>query len=255
MDSQPTISIGTLFFAFYGASLSGLLIGLLVAWQHVIVLRQRISLLLLALIVWRIAYFPFFVLAGWAATWSDWFFFTLAASFSVVYSVFLFVILLLHAIAVATAWIALHNRRWIVVLTAFPFCTHAILVNFNQSEDFSLLPDRTIQRSATIPSVIPKEGNIYSTLLQHDRYNFAQRALLHSGRILYTLIPKAPWSATVKKIIAHGIRNNPVGSSADRIYEHYISYVAAHPCISGSNGCPYEAFDHDGRQRQAVQTE
>lgn len=234
LDSRPTVSIGSLFFAFYSASLGGLIIGLLPAWQRIIVPWQRIGLLMLALVVWRIAYFPFFVLAGWVATWSDWFFFTIEASFSVIYSVFLLVIICLHAIAVATAWIVLCYRRWIVVLTALPLCTLAILVSFNQPEDFSLLPDNTILRPTIIPSVTLQEGNIYLTLLQRNKYNFAQRALLHSGRILYTLIPQAPWSTTVKNIIAQGIRINPVGSSADRIYEHYIAYVGAHLCISRS---------------------
>lgn len=243
LDIRPTISTGNLFFAFYGASLGGLLLGLIPAWHRVTVSWQRVGLLMMALFVWRVAYFPFFVIAGWVATWSDWIFFTFEANFSVVYVIFLLVIMCLHGITVFTAWISIYYRLWIVVLAALPLCTLAILVSFNQLEDFSLLPDRTIQRSLTsMRSVTPEEGNIYITLLQREQYNSAQRVLLRSGSILYAIIPHAPWSTTVKEIIAHGIRTNPVGSSADRIYEHYISFVVAHPCISRSAGCPHVTF-------------
>jgi hypothetical protein len=114
----------------------------------------------------------------------------------------------------------------------------ALLVSFNQADDFSLLPDRTIVQPATLPPTIRAQGNVYIELLRHEHYNFAQRTLLYAGRVLYTLIPPAPWSTSVRNTIAQGLRAKPIGSSADRIHEHYMAYLAAQPCISRSLRCP-----------------
>lgn len=239
VDILPAPKTWQLLFAFYGAALGGLLIGLWPAWATTPNRRARVGMVLLAGVVWRVAYFPIFVLAGWFATWSDWLFFELDAAYAPVYPFFLVAIAGLHAIAVRTAVTIYCQRRWSLLLLAMPPFLLAILVSFNHIEDLSLLPDRTVERPELVATPLrpPRHVNIYAQLLQSQDYNFAQRTLVHAGRILYPLIPSAPWSYTARDVIAEGIQRNPVASSADRIGEHYIAYLVAHPCILRTTQC------------------
>ena len=72
LNRKSELSIIELYVTFYATSIAGLAFGI---WPFVSAAagsRWRAIALVAGTIVWRIAYFPVFVLAGWVATWFDW---------------------------------------------------------------------------------------------------------------------------------------------------------------------------------------
>jgi len=237
LDGKQNLSITDLYVAFYVTSLAGAAFGIwpfiFAAWGP----RARFAALIAAIILWRIAYFPVFVLAGWVATWFDWFAYAADLSVAAIYPVFLFAIFAMHLTVASVSLLMVLRRVWLLLIPGIPLLVLAILVSFNRPADIRVLPDRAITREPEIPSRTLPQGNVYAGLLTGGEYNLAQQVLLYSGLILYELIPAAPWSSTVKHIIAQGVLENPSGSTADRIYEHYLAYLIAQPCVRRGEKC------------------
>ena len=238
LDAKPALKITDLFVAFHVASLAGTASGV---WSFAVATRgyrSRLLALTAGTILWRIAYFPVFVLSGWVATWFDGFSYAAQLPLTGIYFVFLPAVFTLHFVIVLVAMLVVMRRKWLLLIPGVPMLILATLVSFNQPVDVSVLPDRTISRTPGFSSQPVPQGNVYERLLKGGEYNPAQYALLYSGLILYQLIPSAPWSSAVKQVIAQGALENPYGSTADRVYEHYVAFVFAQPCVRRSEKCP-----------------
>ena len=234
LDAKAVLTITDLFVAFHVASLTGMVFGV---WPFVFTTRgpgTQVLALTAGIILWRIAYFPVFVLSGWVATWFDGFSYAAQLPVTGIYSIFLPAVFTLH-LAVARVTVLIVVRRvWLLLIPGVPMLVLAVLVSFNGPADLKVLPDQTLTRELQIPSQPLPHGNVYAKLLEDGNYNPAQYTLLYSGLILYELIPSAPWSSAVKQVIAQGAIENPSGSSADRIYEHYVAFLFAQPCVRRS---------------------
>ncbi len=240
LDAIAELTITDLFVAFHVASLTGTAWAI---WPFFFAAREsrsKVLALTAGFIVWRIAYFPVFVLSGWVATWFDGFSYAAQLPVTGIYFVFLPAIFLLHFVVARVTMLVVMRRKWSLLIPGVPMLVLAILVSFNQPVDLSLLPDRTISREHRFSSRPLPQGNVYGLLLEGEKSNPAQYALLYSGLILYELIPSAPWSSTVKQVIAQGALENPNGSTSDRVYEHYVAFVFAQPCVRRGESCPSE---------------
>lgn len=238
LNRKSELSIIELYVTFYATSIAGLAFGI---WPFVSAAagsRWRAIALVAGTIVWRIAYFPVFVLAGWVATWFDWLSYSADLPVAGIYPVFLLASFTMHLAVASVSGLIVLRRLWALLIPGIPLLALAILVSFNRPADFRILPDYTIARELDLPTQSVPEGNVYAGLLASGQYNPAQQILLYSGLILYELIPAAPWSSTVKYVIAQGVLENPSGSTADRIYEHYLAYLVAQPCVRRDDTCP-----------------
>ena len=238
LNGKSELSIIDLYVAFYATSLAGLAFGV---WPFVSTAagsRWRAITLIAGAIVWRVAYFPVFVLAGWIATWVDWLSYSTNLPVAGIYPVFLLASFTMHLAVASFSVLIVLQRLWALLIPGVPLLALAILVSFNRPADFRILPDYTIAREPAPPSPVVPRDNVYAGLLSGGQYNPAQQVLLYSGLILYELIPAAPWSSTVKHVIAQGVLDNPSGSTADRVYEHYLAYLVAQPCLRRDDRCP-----------------
>ncbi len=250
LDAMAEPRIADLFVAFHVASLTG---AASAVWPFLSATREsrsRVLALTAGFILWRIAYFPVFVISGWVATWFDWSSYAAQLPVTGIYFVFLPAIFALHFVITLVTMLVVMRRKWLLLIPGFPMLVLAMLVSFNQPVDLNLLPDRTISREPRFSSQPLPQGNVYGLLLEGGKSNPAQYALLYSGLILYELIPSAPWSSTVKQVIAQGALENPNGSTADRVYEHYVAFLFAQPCVRRTEKClaMYSAVTEGGGQ-------
>jgi len=231
LDQLTLASTSPLFAAFMTASVLGATLGSASPWPHLAGKKQKITYVICLYVGWRFAYFPIMVLAGTGAAYAE----ATALMVSIppwIYAPFLVLMAALHAIvAIVAGWALITRslRNWTLSALAI---APAVAVSLSQVVDLHPLPDRCW-------NVIPREftarkpiSNPYLTALDRSEYRLQQRLLLFAAGSTYDLIPNAPWSKSVKETLEGLFVKNPLGSSADRVKEHYIGYLAAHSHIN-----------------------
>jgi hypothetical protein len=192
-------------------------------------LRQTL-LVILALLVWRITYFPLMVFSGHVASIAEW-----VQAFAglpiVVYGVFLVSIAALHTlVGFATAQLVAPFHPLVYAALA-PVFLMAIAVSFSKPADLHPLPDRFFDLAVEAPPPVAPRENPYFPRLVGPGYLPHQRVVLLAAGLTYETIPPSPWGRTVKSVLEVLFNGNPHGSTADRVREHYLSYASAHPLI------------------------
>ena len=229
LDSVVLTSTSPLYCAFTAASLVGLAWGSLSTWPRLKTPKQRLAYGAGLYVSWRLTWFPVMVFSGTGAAYAE----SLALVCHIptsVYPWFLVLVSALHAAAaVLIGWpfLSKHRFLWVVaVLVLSP----AAAVSFSKLADLHPLPDRcwALHPKQTASSPV---ANPYLPALKRPEYLWHQRILLIAAGSTYDLIPSSPWSRDVQGTLEFLFRQNPFGSTADRVEEHYRGYLAAHQQI------------------------
>ena len=243
IDSSSKVSTKLLFIMFSISSVAGAGIGVCCAFtsdqakSRCMAGWMRNTLTIVAMYgIWRVSYFPVLVFAGTAAAYADWITWKLGVGLPAAYIIFLPAIALLHLLV---TWLGVHvlsyGNRVQFSLAAFPL-TIAVAISFTSADDIRFLPDRAWQQTlpADFASRSPK-CNPYLPALQQRNLNPQRQALLFAAGSTYALIPQSPWSRHVQGTLEASFRDNPTGSSTDRVHEHYLAYVASHSFLASES--------------------
>jgi hypothetical protein len=221
----------TLWRAIHIASLGGVLLGLLANWLLVFdATWQRLLMLPLTLVVWRITYFPLMVFSGHVVSISEWIHAFVGIPI-LIYGVFLLVIGILHTI-VSFLFGQLLAPIHPLVYAALPVLVIlACAVSFAKPEDLRWSPDRFSSLSDPVPPPVAPGRNPYFPRLIGAGYLPHQRVVLLAAGLTYETIPPSPWGRTVKSVLEVLFDEKPHASTATRIRDHYLAYASAHPLI------------------------
>ena len=238
LDRMAVLNQTQLFVTFHVVSLLGMVFGVLWWRDHgKLTLPRQMLLIIAAAIAWRISYFPIMVFAGWVGTLSER---LIVAMDSIVilpiiiYPIFLLSMFVLFIVAslAAGAIVAHQYRAWMVITV--PAFIMASLVSLSRPTDIRWLPDAHVSMhdlSQPLPAASLPTANPYLPLLDHPEYPLQKRTLLLAAGSIYGLVPHSPWGGTVKGTLEVSFRNNPGGSTATRIKDHYEAYHVAHKHI------------------------
>lgn len=229
LDNLVVVDQVVLFYAFQAASLLGVGLAAYTLWPRIPTPTLRSVMLICALLVWRIAYFPILVMSGWVATLGEWLLIQSHVFPIFIYPTFLLTMAGLYWVSIYVGGLCCYRRKLIAAVPIVAASSIAILISFTTVDDASLLPDMNRSLSSGIPVESTLQGNPYlsfsNTEQQHS--SFPQRVLVFASATLFGLIPNSPWSATVKGVLGQFFINNPLASSSTRIQEHYLAFRAA----------------------------
>ncbi len=242
LDRAMPLVQSALFVALQGASLMGAGIGLALAVRLAGAAARPLGFALLALLSWRLAYFPIMVFSGHVASIGEWLL-ALSGLPIFVYPVFLLSVAALHAVAAVAISTLLAPPHPLLRWAVAPAFVVATLVSFNQLEDLRPLPDTVVQIDPSeVPPMRLEQGNPYLSALVGEGYLPNQRVVLVAAGLTYDTIPPSPWATAVKAVLEGLFLDKPFGSTRDRVLEHYLAYHAAHPRIGcrQESDCPIE---------------
>ena len=229
IDRQP-YSQSRLWTAIHAASLGG--VALATSWTLPALAGtlERIALVLVVLVVWRLTYFPLMVFSGHVASVAEWVLAFLRLPI-VVYGVFLVSIGTLHTLVALGAAQILDPFHPLVYAAVAAVLLLASAVSFAKPADVKLLPDgfRTLAEPAP-PPVAPTRNPYFSRLVGPG-YLPHQRVVLLAAGLTYETIPPSPWGRTVKAVLEVLFNEKPRASAAQRILDHYLAYRSAHALI------------------------
>lgn len=228
--------------AVHVASLGGAALGLLANWLLVFGSGwQRLLAVPLALLVWRVTYFPLMVFSGHVVSISEWIHAFVGLPIWI-YGIFLLVIALLHGL-VSLVFGQLLAPVHRLVYAALPVLfLLACAVSFSKLEDVRVSPDPFARLADPVPPPVAPGRNPYLPHLFGPGYLPHQRIMLLAAGLTYETIPPSPWGRTVKSVLEVLFDENPNGSTLDRVREHYRAYASAHPLIGchSFETCPVE---------------
>lgn len=230
----------TLWRAIHIASLGGVLLGLLANWLLVFdATWQRLLMIPLALVVWRITYFPLMVFSGHVVSISEWIHAFVGIPI-LIYGVFLLVIGILHTIVSFLFGQLLAPIHPLVYAVLPVLVVLACAVSFAKPEDLRWSPDRFSSLSDPVPPPVAPGRNPYFPRLIGPGYLPHQRIVLLAAGLTYETIPPSPWGRTVKSVLEVLFDEKPRASTATRIRDHYLAYASAHPLIGyrSFSDCP-----------------
>jgi hypothetical protein len=221
----------TVWRAVHVASLGGVALGLLANWLLVLgAAWQRLLMIPLALVVWRVTYFPLMVFSGHVVSISEWIHAFVGLPIWI-YGIFLLVIGLLHTL-VSFAFGQLLAPIHPLAYTALPLLfALASAVSFAKPEDLRWSPDRFATLDDPVPPPVEPGRNPYLPRLLGPGYVPHQRIVLLAAGLTYETIPPSPWGRTVKSVLEVLFDEQPHASTATRIRDHYLAYASAHPLI------------------------
>jgi len=213
------------------ASLGGATLGALAAARHWLrTPGQRLAMLPLGLFVWRIVYFPVMVFSGHVASLVEWTLIALGLPVAV-FGPFAVTIATLHgAVGFASAQLLRPVHRLVRYAVPVGFAV-ACAVSFTNGKDLRASPDRVRVLEGAIPAPVAPHRNPYLPRLTAPGYRPHQRVMLLAAGLTYETIPPSPWARTVMSVLEALFDENPHGSTADRVLEHYRAYASAHPLI------------------------
>jgi len=230
IDGAP-YSQYTLWRAVRIASLGGVALGLLASWLLVFdAAWQRLLMIPLALVVWRVTYFPLMVFSGHVVSISEW----IHAFVGIpiwIYGVFLLVIALLHTLVSFGFGQLLAPIHPGVSAGLGALFLLACAVSFAKPEDLRWSPDRFARLDAPVPAPVEPGRNPYFARILGPGYVPHQRIVLVAAGLTYETIPPSPWGRTVKAVLEVLFDEKPHASAAQRIRDHYLAYASAHPLI------------------------
>jgi len=245
LDQQQTLSQLPLMIAFYSAGFSGLLTMSLYLRPRFPLFWQQLLLIILAYSVWRIAYFPVLVLAGYIATVGEAISLRIVG-YSVVYPFFLVSMVLMNAVSF---WLASQLLKWFVkptighitrqeqtlFISAIPLALLALTISFTQPADWHVIPDTSFIDDKPLPKPVLPEMNPYYTALDDKTLNWRQRTLFYASAITYDWIPEnTRWSQIVRGTLEYEFVRTKNVSTAFCVKVHYRAFIVAHPFLNTS---------------------
>ena len=182
----------------------------------------------LAVLAWRVAYFPIMVFSGFVASLSE-------VLVGLVYPAFLLSAWALHGLvgwSVTFCWPP-DKERWQPLAVAVPLALIAGMVSFTSLSDLRLQPDQPWAAAPAVLRVEEPVTNPYLPRLSEPGYSPQGRVLLLCAGLTYGLIPSSPWARAVKGTLEAEMNRRPHAGTRQRVEEHYRAYVAAHSRIQG----------------------
>jgi hypothetical protein len=237
-----------LFTSFLSCSAVGALLGWWLAAASDPSPVHRVASAIASLIAWRVAYFPLLVIGGWLGSVGEWLG-AMAGVGSFVYPTFLGVLVAAH---LAASWVAAaalaspehavsrpraplshrlqHPPRVLLLGAGALALPVAALVSFSKPADWVWFGDGPWRERREIPPISAPAQNPYAKILREYDLALAPRVLAHNAMATYPLVPEGPWGSAMK----------PIATSRDRVDEHYLAYLAAHPRLhdAGAPGSP-----------------
>ena len=119
----------------------------------------------------------------------------------------------------------------IVVVLGLP----ALMISFSSKADLTFLPDNNWTDLQHHPKVRNPQQNPYWSNIQNNKMNPAKKVVALAGAILYPIIPESPWAQMSKGMLEQAYRNNPDGTSHDRLNDHYAAFLVAFKKIYGNS--------------------
>ncbi len=241
LDAARPLHQFSLWAALHVASLGGAALGSAVWRGRFETPGAQLALSAALLFGWRISYFPIMVFSGHVASIGEWL--ALAAGLPVlVYPLFLVVVATLHAVAGLGVAFLLRPPHPALRAALVPAFAVALAVSFSSAEDLAPLPDRAWRLDAPVPPPVEARANPYLAALGSPDYRPHVNVMLLAAGLTYETIPESPWARTVKAVLEHDFRRNPVASTHDRVVEHYLAYHSAHDRVGCRDlaDCPVE---------------
>lgn len=241
LDAARPLPQAELWTALQLASLAGGALGALALGPRLGVRAAAGALALMALLAWRVSYFPIMVFSGHVASIAEWLELLVGLPV-VVYPVFLLCVLALHTVAGAGAAFLVRPPSRLAYAVVVPAFAVATAVSFSNATDLALLPDRARQLAAPVPPAVGERANPYLPVLGSPAYAPHVNLMLLAAGLTYETIPPSPWATTVKAVLEDQFNRKPVASTQDRVVEHYLAYHAAHSRVGcrGFSACPVE---------------
>jgi hypothetical protein len=249
LGSGP-VTQAELFWAFHAASLLGTGLcatALVLRHPRPLVLNGAYAALLA--LAWRLGYFPILVFSGVAASAVDW---ALPGEgrlgMGVIYACFLCFVCVLHVAVAGFLFLAtrpapaepaaglrrLLDRRLLLAFAVSNLLVALAVSVIEPEEDLTLLPDWP-QTSLVVPQVHVPARNPYLSRVTEEGATIQERILAFNAGMTYELIPPSRWGNAVKGTLEHLCFQNPQGSSADRVLEHHLAYLAADALVRAAS--------------------
>lgn len=257
LDMQQTLTQEQLKFSFYTSAIFGLLVTNVFFLLRYKSLLKKLIIIIVALIVWRISYFPIMVLAGFLATLGEAFTITLFNK-SVVYPFLLLSIALINAFSMLIAGSFLFlllninqkekplqqsklsslifvSQASIVTAISVPLAVLAIGVSFTQPADWHAIPDTSILDDKPLPTASLPEINPYATAFEKQGLSWKHLVLFKAAEITYNLIPEnTRWSQIVKGTLEKEFIETTEVSTAFCTKVHLRAFMTAQPFLNGN---------------------
>jgi hypothetical protein len=109
------------------------------------------------------------------------------------------------------------------------------LISFADVKDLTFFPDNNWADINPLPMVTQPRSNPYSLADSSIHSNMGQQMISLAGKLLYELIPKAPWAQAVQGTLEQEFTNNPNGNSHDQLTYHYSAFLAAHQALKAGH--------------------
>lgn len=265
LDHMSNLSQSILETGFYISGVIGLFVVTIYYISKNRTLWKNSLLVLLALIVWRIAYFPIMVLAGYVATWGE--AVSIAISdYSVVYPFLFLSVALMNALCMIVSGGVLHfvlnlnqyfkksldntklnspnssknSKLMLVSLTTFtgivviPLVVLAVGVSFTQPADWHAIPDTSILDDKPLPMAALPEMNPYASALDKPNLSWQHKVLFKAAEITYDYIPEnTRWSQVVKGTLEKEFVETTEISTAFCTKVHLRAFMTAQPFLNG----------------------
>lgn len=235
LESNTDIQAHQLFIGLHLAGLGGISMAALSVNKKISLGKRIWVFLVLQLIAFRVAYFPVMVLSATVACYSEWLLITAIPELPIkIFPMFFISASLLFAIFSELLFFSLNGEKaaaLVIVCIMIPMT----MISFSTREDFTVLPDHNWINNMSLPEIRLPEQNPYLTVSQTQEINIAQQVVALAGALLYPLIPNSPWAITSKGILEHAYRDNPAGSSLDRLNDHYAAFIAAHRFVTNAS--------------------
>ena len=178
-------------------------------------------------LVWRISLFPLVVITGSLLCWFDARFPLLDAP--AFYTAFLLLFLALLAGCTRLALRLVRRPRSALALLALPAASLAVCVSFVHRDDWSPSPVDTARLTdEPVLPTMPLE-NPYAARLASGSPPFAERVLLSTASVTYSLVPAgSPWAQAVKGTLERSVSAGGEVGSRRFLSDHYRAFGAAH---------------------------
>jgi len=232
LDQQQNPGLKSLSYCYSLASILGVLAVTAPALLHAKNWISAAVVIVLAVVAWRISFFPIMVIAGFLTTIAEnmqlWF-----TEQSIIFAVLFLIAALLHtfstymAIALIQGSIS-YIKKALMLIVAIPLALLAIAVSFVHQSDLEILPFSIQQNAPLAVEVSLPSYNPYEALLKLGGHSWQETTLYYAGLITYELVPKqGTWTQYTKGTLEQDLRNSHEISSRYFTMSHLNAFWLA----------------------------
>jgi hypothetical protein len=247
IDKRLYLTSSDLEFIFHLAGAIAIIPALVVALLSSQSNVKRLFLVLLAVVIWRISFFPILVISAYVATLSE-NFFSSQLDLLVIYPAFLASIFLLNLISFRIGILVLNVLirlvqgksqtvgSYITTVAAIPLAVIAGMVSFTEASDLHAMPVCPITTSVSKLYADDAESLLqtdpYHEKLQAPDISWRKKPLLYAASVTYDLIPEGGvWTQAVKSNLELKTRARANINNSQCMRNHLDSFILAHKAL------------------------